>query len=55
MRAFLADLQQELVRHLDQHAGAVAGIDLGAASAAVIQIGQDLETLLAGSCAICGL
>ena len=42
----LAGLQQELVRHLHQHAGAVAGVDLGAAGAAMIEIGEDLQALL---------
>ena len=36
---------QELVRHLEQYASAVAGVDLGAAGAAMVQVGQDLQTL----------
>ncbi len=37
---------QELMRHLEQHARAVAGIGLGSARTTVIQIGQDLQALL---------
>ncbi|MDF3022347.1 MAG: hypothetical protein K0Q92_3650 [Steroidobacteraceae bacterium] len=44
-RIFLGHLLQEGVRHLDQHAGAVPGVHLGAAGAAVIQILQDLDAL----------
>ena len=37
--------QQELVRHLQQHAGAVAGVDLAPAGAPVQQVQPDLERL----------
>ena len=39
------DLAQERVRRLDQDAGAVAGVDLAAAGAAVLQVLQDLQRL----------
>jgi hypothetical protein len=42
----LADLLEEGVRHLQQHAGAVAGVGLGAGCAAVVQVLQDLDRLL---------
>ena len=42
----LARLDQKLVRHLQQHAGAVAGVHLRAAGAAVVQIREDLQALL---------
>src|SRR5690606_13480020 len=42
----LRDRGQELVRHLQEHASAVAGVRLGAAGPAVIEIRQDLEPLL---------
>ena len=41
-----ATLPQERVRHLDEDAGAVAGVDLAAARAAVLQVHQDLQRLL---------
>ena len=41
-----AHLLVEGVRHLDQDAGAVAGIGLGAAGAAVVEVLQDLQRLL---------
>src|SRR5690606_36501452 len=37
---------QELVRHLQQHARAVAGIRFGAAGTAVIEVREDLQALL---------
>jgi hypothetical protein len=40
------DLGEEGVRHLDQDAGAVAGVGLAAAGAAVVQVHQDGERLL---------
>jgi hypothetical protein len=43
---FLARFGEEPVRHLDQHAGAVAAVFLGAAGAAVIEIHEDLQALL---------
>ena len=46
MRAFLRDLLEERVRHLHQHAGAVAGVGLAAAGAAMVEIAQDLDGLL---------
>ncbi len=42
----LARLDQEPVRHLHQHAGAVAAVFLGAAGAAVIEVHEDLQALL---------
>ena len=42
----LADLGEKLVRELDEDAGTVAGIDLGAAGAAVVQVAQDLQPVL---------
>ena len=45
-RAFLHDLLEEGVRHLDQHAGAVAGVDLAAAGAAMIEVHEHLDALL---------
>ena len=39
-------LAQEAVRHLDQDAGAVAGVRLAAARAAVQQVDQQLQPLL---------
>ena len=41
-----AHLLVERVRHLQQHAGAVAGVDLAAAGAAVVQVLQHLDRLL---------
>ena len=41
-----AHFLDEGVRHLQQHAGAVAGIDLAAAGAAVVEVLQDLDRLL---------
>ena len=38
-------LRQEAVRHLQEHAGAVAGVDLAAARAPVQQVQADLERL----------
>ena len=46
MRALLAHLLVEGVRHLEQHAGAVAGVDLAAAGATVVEVLQDLDGLL---------
>ena len=40
------DLAQEPIRHLDQDAGAVAGVGLAAAGAAVLQVDQDLQAAL---------
>src|SRR4029453_5759475 len=40
------DLAQEFVRHLDQDAGAVAGVDLAAAGAAMLEVAQQFEPLL---------
>ena len=40
-------LAQEPIRHLDQDAGAVAGVGLAAAGAAVQQVDQDLQRLRA--------
>ena len=40
------DQLQELVRQLDQNAGAVAGIGLATAGAAVVQVQQHLQGLL---------
>ena len=37
-------LAQEAIRHLDQDAGAVAGVRFAAARAAVLQVDQHLET-----------
>ena len=37
------DLAQEPIRHLDQNAGAVAGVGLAAAGAAVLQVDQHLQ------------
>jgi hypothetical protein len=34
------------VRHLQQHAGAVAGVGLGAGGAAVVEVAEDLQRLL---------
>jgi hypothetical protein len=34
------------VRHLQQHAGAVAGVRFGAARAAVVEVRQNLQALL---------
>ncbi len=42
----LGRVPEKCVRHLHQHAGAVAGVDLAAARAAMIQILQDLNRLL---------
>ena len=42
----LARVDEKPVRHLQQHAGAVAGVHLGAAGAAVIQVGQHFQALL---------
>ena len=39
----LARLLQERVRHLHQHAGAVAGVRLGAGGAAVVEVLQQLD------------
>ena len=41
-RAF-AGLDEKSMRHLQQHAGTVAGIDLGTAGAAVVEVPEDLE------------
>ncbi len=41
-----AHLLVERVGHLQQHAGAVAGVDLAAAGAAVVEVLQDLDGLL---------
>ena len=41
-----ADVLVERVRHLQQHAGAVTGVDLAAAGAAVVQVLQHLDRLL---------
>ena len=41
------DLAEEPVRHLDQDAGAVAGVRLAAAGAAVQQVDEDLQRLRA--------
>ena len=46
MRAFLTTFLEEGVRHLHQHAGAVAGVDLAAAGAAMIEVLEDLDALL---------
>ena len=54
MRALLGHLLEERVRHLHQHAGAVAGVDLAAAGAAMIEVLQDLDALLEDRVAICG-
>jgi hypothetical protein len=37
---------QELVGHLDQDAGTVAGIGLATAGTAMIQVSEDLQALL---------
>ncbi len=37
------DLPEETIRRLDQEAGAVAGVRLAAAGAAVLQVDQDLQ------------
>ena len=42
----LADLGKELVRDLQEHAGAVAGVGFAAGGAAVVEVGQDLQRLL---------
>ena len=47
-------LPEELVRHLDEDAGAVAGVRLAAAGAAVQQVDQDLERLRGRSRATAG-
>ena len=39
-------LAEEPVRHLDQNAGAVAGVHLAAARAAMQQVDQQLQRLL---------
>ena len=41
-----ARLREEAVRHLHQDAGAVAGVLLAAAGAAVLEVQQDLEPVL---------
>ena len=45
-RASSHDLLEEGVRHLDEHAGAVAGVGLAAAGAAMIEVAQHLDGLL---------
>ena len=45
-RVFLGHLLEEGVRHLHEHAGAVAGVDLAAAGAAMIEVLEDLDALL---------
>ncbi len=42
----LRDVLEEGMRHLDEHARAVAGIGLAAAGAAVIEVAQHLDGLL---------
>ena len=46
----VALLGEEAVRHLDQDAGAVAGVLLAAAGAAVLEVQEDLEPLLDDAC-----
>ena len=45
-RVFLRHLLEEGMRHLQQDAGAVAGVDLAAAGAAMIEVLEDLDALL---------
>ena len=52
-RVFLGDLLEEGVRHLHQDARAVAGVDLAAAGAAMIEILEDLDALLDDRRSIC--
>ncbi len=47
-------LLEEAVRHLHEDAGAVAGVGLAAAGAAVLQIVQDLQGLLDDPMGACG-
>jgi hypothetical protein len=45
-RVLLRHLLEERMRHLQQDAGAVAGVDLAAAGAAMVEVLQDLDALL---------